>query len=41
MEIEKNTDKNEIELGNASFALDNYKSWSCNRDLIDGLLSDN
>ena len=26
---------------NASFALDNYKSWSCNRDLIDGLLSDN
>jgi len=26
---------------NASFALDNHKSWSCNRDLIDGLLSDN
>ena len=26
---------------NASFALENHKSWSCNRDLIDGLLSDN
>ena len=26
---------------NASFALDNHKSWSCNKDLIDGLLSDN
>ncbi len=45
--IEKDLDKKESDvaflgdLNNASFALDNHKSWSCNRDLIDGLLSDN